>query len=108
MYYNVRQGSISPLTRELEAAGSADFTQIQEGYITIGDGENSGSIIVQIKDDNVAEVNEVFLVEIARLQLMSLMTTNFLPVMGKCRGPFYKWTLPVCYAKMFYTGNCNN
>ena len=84
VYYDVKQGAVSALNSNLElAAPGTDFVSIVGGYITISDGENSGTIVAQIKEDSVPEVDEVFTVQITQLQLLSSMTTNFQPVLGK-------------------------
>ena len=84
VYYDVKQGAVSALNSNLElAAPGTDFVSIVGGYITVSDGENSGTIVAQIKEDSVPEVDEVFTVQITQLQLLSSMTTNFQPVLGK-------------------------
>ena len=65
------------------AAPGIDFVPAVGGYITISNGENSGTIAVQIKEDSTPEVDEAFIVQITQLQLMSTMSTNFRPVLGK-------------------------
>ena len=84
VYYDTKQGAVSTLNTNLEsAAPGTDFIPVVGGYITISDGENFGTIVAQIKEDSVPEVDEVFIVQITQLQLLSGMTSNFQPVLGK-------------------------
>ncbi|KAK3601208.1 hypothetical protein CHS0354_004408 [Potamilus streckersoni] len=74
--YEVVPGSISVLNGDLVLATSnQDFVALKS-YIDLGDGIVSGTINVQILDDNIPEVDEVFIV---RLTLVSLLTDGSPP-----------------------------
>ena len=95
---------MSPLNSNLElAAPGSDFAPVVGGYITISDGENSGTIVAQIKEDSVPEVDEVFTVQITQLQLLTSLTTNFQPVLGM--GFFCVYTIRFFFKKNVSTFN---
>ena len=94
VYYDIKLGSVSPLSSNLElAAPESDFEPAVGGYILIRNGENSGNIVVTIKEDDVPEVDEAFVVQITQLQLLSGATTNFRPRHGEFQ--FRLFTFPV-------------
>ncbi len=84
VFYDIKQGSVTLLSSSFElAAGGTDFDPAFGGHITIADGENSGTIVAQIKQDELPEVDEAFIVQITQLQLMSDVASNFQPVLGE-------------------------
>lgn len=62
IFYTIQSGHLTELTAELEKAqADADFISTN-GFIDVLDGENSAPLPLNITDDSVPEVQEVFVV----------------------------------------------
>ena len=82
--YTINQGTLRPLSEVLELATPlTDFQSIVEASITLLDGQSSGIIGVQIYEDAHPEVDEIFLVTLDSLQLISDHDGNFEPSLGR-------------------------
>ncbi|KAH9498632.1 Adhesion G-protein coupled receptor V1 [Bulinus truncatus] len=78
--YEVVQGSIKPVgvQRNLAVVGD-DFTGVSSGLVTIGNGETSGFININIIDDNIPEIDEVFVVRLTGVSLVNSTKSNLPP-----------------------------
>lgn len=62
-----------------------DFRSVSGGTVALFDGESSGVISVQLMEDEVPEVDEVFLVNLTRVELVEPRTSTFMPKLGQSR-----------------------
>ncbi|XP_069137444.1 adhesion G-protein coupled receptor V1-like isoform X2 [Argopecten irradians] len=68
--YEITEGSVNPTNEELVAATvNEDFVPIK-GYLDIANGASDASIKIQIKDDDIPEVDEVFIVSLTGVTLV--------------------------------------
>ncbi|XP_060082724.1 adhesion G-protein coupled receptor V1-like [Ylistrum balloti] len=68
--YEITEGSVSPTSEELvRATVNEDFVPIK-GYVDIADGISDAAIKVEIKDDDLPEVDEVFIVSLTGVTLV--------------------------------------
>ena len=82
--YDIRVGSMETLTSDLQlAAATLDFKAVSNGSVVFGDGQSSGIIMVEIVDDNIPEVDEVFIVQLRRVELIQPQTSTFQPKLGQ-------------------------
>lgn len=64
VYYSVISGHMTDLSAELqEAVANQDFTS-GSGYVDVVGGQNSKQLFLNITDDTIPEVQEVFLVNL--------------------------------------------
>ncbi len=85
LYYNILAGTYTQaLTDDVQLAMSGlDFLPVRQGFITINNGDNTGIILAQIYDDDIPEVDEVFLVNITHLELVDPVNSAFKPALCK-------------------------
>nr|XP_006812422.1 PREDICTED: G protein coupled receptor 98-like protein isoform X1 [Saccoglossus kowalevskii] len=82
IFYEIRAGSINPLTPyDNIASSNTDFIP-HTGYIDFTDGIVNQPIQVQILEDTIPELDEVFLVNLTSVMLMSTPTTDTPPKLG--------------------------
>ncbi|PFX17387.1 G-protein coupled receptor 98 [Stylophora pistillata] len=84
VYYEAMHGNITALqSNQRLALPEEDFVSGRRS-IVIGDGEDVGSIPVWIKDDEIPELGEVFLVNITAVELVnpSLWNNTIPPILG--------------------------
>ena len=80
VFYSITAGHISDLNDELHPAiAGQDFVAV-DGYVDLSDGQSSANLALNISDDTLPEVQEVFLVNLTgesvrdlRLTLVSLI-----------------------------------
>lgn len=84
VYYEEVQGNITVLQSDQRLALSAEDFVSGRRSIVIGDGEDVGSIPVWVKDDEIPELGEVFLVNITEVELVnpSLWNNTIPPSLG--------------------------
>ncbi|KAK7486836.1 hypothetical protein BaRGS_00021983 [Batillaria attramentaria] len=69
--YQVIQGTLSALTADLSlAVPGQDFVAVSSGTIELADGATSGTIPVTIINDLIAEIDELFLVQLMSVTLV--------------------------------------
>ena len=84
MVYDIRSGSLQSLTADLQLATPVlDFKPVSGGSVIFGDGQGSGAITVEVADDNIPEVDEVFVVQLKRVELIQPQSSTFLPTLGE-------------------------
>ncbi len=84
MYYDVRSGSLRPLSENLSPAiADIDFRAVYNGNITFYDGQSSAAIVLQALEDNEPEVDEVFVVSLTRVELLQPRNSTFRPSLGE-------------------------
>ena len=113
MSYSISPGSVTPLSEELQSATpSQDFTAVQ-GYIDIPDHNVSSTIPVQILDDSLPEVDEVFIVTLTGVTLVNASDASSMPPkLGNvlCKMQLYAICFhnsPPPYTLTIYTSNNN-
>ena len=76
---------MSQITEELQSANvTEDFTSVQS-YVDLVDGVVAASIDVQIRDDDRPEVDEVFIVRLTGVALVTgADSSNMPPKLGMC------------------------
>ncbi|KAI8777860.1 G-protein coupled receptor 98, partial [Biomphalaria glabrata] len=78
--YEVIQGSLKPLGTQRHLANvGQDFIGISPGFLIIGNGETFGYINVTVFDDDVPEIDEVFIVRLIGVSLMNSTKSTLLP-----------------------------
>lgn len=84
VYYEEVQGNITVLQSDQRLALSGEDFVSGRRSIVIGDGEDVGSIPVWVKDDEIPELGEVFLVNITEVELVnpSLWNNTIPPSLG--------------------------
>ena len=85
VYYDVKMGFPSTLDNmdAILAIGDFDFRSVVRGDIIMYEGDVSASVPVVIFDDNVPEIDELFLVELTSVELVSPLESTFSPELGK-------------------------
>lgn len=82
MSYEITGGSVSLTNEELVyATASEDFVS-ERKFIDMADGVSSASIKVTILEDEIPEVDEVFIVRLLSVTLVNLETSAEPPVLG--------------------------
>ena len=82
--YTITQGSLRDLSENLEEATPlVDFQPIEGGSVIIRDGDSSGLLAVQIYEDSQPEVDEVFLVRLDQVLLITPHPGGFEPALGE-------------------------
>ena len=83
MFYSVKQGSLVKTSQDLTLASEGqDFVGVS-AYRDAPDGSNSLTIPVQVLDDEIPEVEEVFLVQLTQVQLLTGANSTFRPKLGE-------------------------
>ena len=84
MHYDVKGGYLTaPSENTVPASPDIDFRSVSDGVIALFDGDNSGVIYIQIMEDEIPEVDEVFLVNLTRVQLIEPSYSTFRPRLGE-------------------------
>ncbi|KAJ8304146.1 hypothetical protein KUTeg_017729 [Tegillarca granosa] len=81
--YEVRNGSVSPLTEDLLGATMNQDFAASSGFIDIADGILTAPVSVQIRDDDLPEVDEVFIVTLTGVTLMDSSGSSMPPSLGQ-------------------------
>ena len=84
----VKHGSLRPVGNMVEAATPGIDFHAEVSHVTVYNGETSASISVDIIEDEEPEIDEVFLVEITSVELVTNGNSSYLPRIGR---------LCVCY-----------
>ena len=84
VYYVVEEGFITS-SATVKALEGKDFTSEDSGIVTLYDGETTGTITVPILEDELPEVDEVFIIRLLRLELLSPLGSTFTPRLGETR-----------------------
>ncbi|XP_048257204.1 adhesion G-protein coupled receptor V1-like isoform X2 [Haliotis rufescens] len=78
--YNISAGSVTPTSTVLIlATANEDFGAMNNGQITIPDGAASGTIVVDIRNDDTPEIDEVFIVSLTGVALTGSDVVPFPP-----------------------------
>lgn len=78
--YVIRAGSVTPTSTVLIlATANEDFGAMNNGQITIPDGAASGTIVVDIRNDDTPEIDEVFIVSLTSVVLIGSDVVPFPP-----------------------------
>ena len=88
--YEIKAGSVSPLTDELLAATPGEDFIAVKGYIDIEDGVSKATVNIQIQDDDLPEVDEVFVIQLTGVTLMDSTDSTMQPRLGKSSLPSAK------------------
>ena len=84
VYFDVKGGALRPPDENTVPANpDIDFRAVTGGYVALFDGESSGVITVQLMEDEVPEVDEIFLVNLTRVELVEPKTSTFKPKLGE-------------------------
>ncbi|ELU13347.1 hypothetical protein CAPTEDRAFT_91039, partial [Capitella teleta] len=85
VHYDVKGGYlVAPSENTVPASPDIDFRSVSNGVIALFDGDNSGLIYVQLMEDEIPEVDEVFLVNLTRVELIEPSYSTFRPKLGEC------------------------
>lgn len=83
VYYDVKGGYITaPSEVTVPASPDTDFRTVSGGYVAMFDGESSAAITIQIMQDEIPEVDEVFVVNLTRVELIEPSYSTFRPKLG--------------------------
>ena len=82
IFYEVRQGSMRLLSKDLVLAKAREDFMNASTYIDVPDGATSAVLPVQIVDDDIPEVEETFVVTLTEAQQMTQRNSSFYPKLG--------------------------
>ena len=77
------KGSVTTTSPNIlqEALPGSDFI-VNNGYLDLADGQSSGAIAVEVVDDDLPEIDEVFLVTLTRVELVGLADRSLPPLLA--------------------------
>jgi G-protein coupled receptor 98 len=83
VYYDVKGGYLTvPSETTVPASPDIDFRAVSNGVVALFDGDNSAVIYIQLMEDEIPEVDEVFLVNLTRVELIEPSYSTFRPKLG--------------------------
>ncbi|CAG2257626.1 ADGRV1 [Mytilus edulis] len=81
--YEIKEGSVTPLSEDLLNATAGDDFEALQGYVDIGNGISYATIRVRVKEDSIPELDEVFIVVLTGVILLNnSQVSNMPPQLG--------------------------
>ncbi|VDI35962.1 G-protein coupled receptor 98 [Mytilus galloprovincialis] len=81
--YEIKEGSVTPLSEDLLKATAGDDFEALQGYVDIGNGISYSTIRVRVKEDSIPELDEVFIVVLTGVTLLNnSQVSNMPPQLG--------------------------
>jgi hypothetical protein len=85
--YEIKEGSVKPLSEDLQGATADKDFEAQQGYVDIPNGASYSTIKVRLMEDNLPEVDEVFIVVLTGVTMVdNSQDSNMPPQLGKSYG----------------------
>lgn len=82
--YEIKEGSVKPLSEDLQGATADEDFEAQQGYVDIPNGASYSTIKVRVMEDNLPEVDEVFIVVLTGVTMVdNSQDSNMPPQLGK-------------------------